>query len=241
MEDAKEALGQLHGGRVLDVATGSGGFIHFLLAGLSDYDEIIGIDSSERGAAAFAEAFKEKANIRFVQMDALQMDFPAESFNTVCLANSLHHFDDPRAVLGEMRRVLRPGGNLILAEMYRDGQSETQMTHVHLHHWWAAIDRAGGVVHHETLPRGEIVALMDELGWEKVAIYDLSDTSQDARDAEALTALDAIIDRYIQRAEGHVELQAQGEALRERVHAIGFHGAATLLAVGEKPGDISRG
>ena len=34
MPTPKELFGHLSGGRVLDVATGSGGFIHFLLEGL---------------------------------------------------------------------------------------------------------------------------------------------------------------------------------------------------------------
>jgi SAM-dependent methyltransferase len=229
MIEPKDLIGHVPGGRVLDVATGSGGFIHFLLDGLKDYTEITGIDTNERAAAAFAEAFKEKPGVRFEKMDAEHLAFSDGSFDTVSIANSLHHFDHPQAVLAEMKRVLRPGGHLILAEMYRDGQTETQMIHVLLHHWWAAIDRAIGVVHNETFCRADILAML--AGWKGLEIHDLSETDEDPKAAEILNELDAIINRYIQRAEGHPYLQAQGEELRKRVHEIGFHGAASLLIV----------
>jgi len=230
----KDILGHISGGRILDVATGSGGFIHFLLEGLKDYTEIIGIDTSERGAAAFAEAFKEQPSVRFEPVDALEMDYPKASFDIVCISNSLHHFDDPQAVLRQMARVLRPGGYFLIAEMYRDGQTDAQLTHVHLHHWWAAVDRAAGIVHNETYLRGEILALLSSLGLTNLKLYDLSDTDGNPQSPENLTQLDPAIDRYIQRAEGHPDLQARGEALRQRLHEIGFHSASSLVALGTK-------
>jgi ubiquinone/menaquinone biosynthesis C-methylase UbiE len=234
MPTPQELLGHIPPGRVLDVATGTGGFIHFLLEGLPGYSEIIGIDSSPRGEAAFADAFNGKTGIRFVLMDALHLTFESGSFDLVCIANSLHHFDDPLPVLEEMLRVLRPGGHFLIQEMYRDHQAETQLTHVELHHWWAAVDRACGVVHHETYLREALVKLIEALGLSETRFYDLYDTSDDPRAAELLDQLNPVIDRYIQRAEGHTELQAQGERLRQRLKDIGVHGAASLLMMGEK-------
>jgi len=75
MPDPKDILGRISGGRMLDVATGSGGFIHFLLAGLRDYTEIIGVDASPRTADAFAAAFKDHPAIHFIQMDAHNLEF----------------------------------------------------------------------------------------------------------------------------------------------------------------------
>jgi ubiquinone/menaquinone biosynthesis C-methylase UbiE len=236
MDTPKDLIGHIVGGRVLDVATGGGGFIQFLVEGLKDYTEIVGIDSSERAAVAFEKAFAEKPAIHFQQMDAGKMDFPAETFDTVCMASSLHHLDDPQRVLGEMQRVLKPGGHWILVEMFCDGQSETQLTHVLLHHWWAAVDSVCGIVHHETYPREEIVNLLSSLELKAMVWHDLSDTSEDPLAPEVLAELGSIIDRYIQRADGYPDLQARGEILRKRVHEVGFHGATALMAVGVKAG-----
>jgi ubiquinone/menaquinone biosynthesis C-methylase UbiE len=233
MTTPKDILGQVHGGRVLDVATGAGGFIHFLLEGLQDYREIIGIDSVDRGKAAFEEAFKDKPNVRFQVMDALQMDFPDDSFDLACISNSLHHLD-AEAALRQMKRILRPGGTLLVAEMYCDNQRETQMTHVELHHWWGAVDTVGGVYHRETYRREELVEMVSRLGLSALRTFDLSDLSEDPKSPDLLNELDSIIDRYIQRAEGHPDLQARGEQLRKRVHEIGFHSATTLAVLGQK-------
>ena len=234
MNSSTDLIGHLPGGRILDVATGNGGFIHFLLDGLAAYTEIIGIDTNERSAASFAESFKDVPRVRFELIDALKMGFPDASFDTVCISNSLHHFERPEAALKEMLRVLRPGGHFILAEMVCDGQTETQMTHVHLHHWWAAVDRASGIVHNETYRREQLVGLFNSLALDDVAFHDLSDTSDNPKQPENLASLGPVIDRYIQRAAGHPDLQARGEELRQRLQQIGFHGATSLLAIGTK-------
>jgi ubiquinone/menaquinone biosynthesis C-methylase UbiE len=235
MPTPKDILNHIQAGRVLDVATGSGGFIHFLREGLADYTEIIGVDSNPSAAAAFANAFKDQPNIRFEAGDALHLGFDPDSFDMVSLSNSLHHFMDPVPVLHEMERVLRPGGTLLISEMYRDGQTETQMTHVHLHHWWAAVDTVNGVVHRETYQRGEILELVSRLRLKDAALYDLSGTDENPKDPAIIEELNPVFERYIQRAEGHPDLQARGEALRKRVQEIGFHGATTLIALGKKP------
>jgi ubiquinone/menaquinone biosynthesis C-methylase UbiE len=130
MLSPKDILGHLHGGLVLDVATGNGNFIHFLLDGLQDFTEIIGIDTNDRFAALFARDFIDKSNIRFEKMDAFTPGFPAAFFDTISISNSPHHFNDPYTVLDKIIYILRPGGHLVIAEMYRDGQVDTQLTHV---------------------------------------------------------------------------------------------------------------
>jgi ubiquinone/menaquinone biosynthesis C-methylase UbiE len=146
-----DILNTIQGGKILDVATGRGGFIPFLLENIQKIEEIIAIDNNARGEVAF-QAFKDQP-VHFQVMDAANLDFEAETFDTVCIANSLHHMADLPAVLAEMLRVLKTGGTFLVYEMYRDGQQETQLTHVHLHHWWAAIDTGMGIPHNETYTR----------------------------------------------------------------------------------------
>jgi ubiquinone/menaquinone biosynthesis C-methylase UbiE len=233
MPTPKDILGHISASRVLDVATGGGGFIHFLIEGLNDYSEIIGVDNNDRAAASFAEAFKENPKVHFQQMDAHRLDFPDASFDLVCISNSLHHLD-PEPVLSEMKRVLRPGGYLLVSEMYRDNQTETQQTHVLLHHWWAAVDTVNGIVHRETYQRRELVEMVNSLGFENEAEFDLSELDENPKDPAILAELNPVFERYIQRAEGHPDLQARGEELRKRVTEIGFHSATTLMLIGRK-------
>jgi SAM-dependent methyltransferase len=234
MAQLSDVLAGMSGGRVLDVATGAGGFVHTLAGALADYDEIVGVDSSERAAAAFAAAFADDRRIGFRMMDAAALDFAPGSFDTVCVANSLHHFADPAPVLAGMLAALKAGGRFLVYEMRRDCRTEPQLTHTLLHHWWAAVDRTEGIVHRETYARSELVALLGGLGFAELAFHDIEEAAGDPRDPALAAELAPVFDRYLARAAGRADLVAQGEALRERVAAVGFSSAPSLLAIGRK-------
>jgi SAM-dependent methyltransferase len=234
--DPRSVLGHLHGGRVLDVATGAGGFARYLDEGLADYDEIIGIDTDAAKAAAFDEGMADGPRARFEHRDAAITGYPDDAFDTVAVSNSLHHFDDTAAVLREMRRILRGGGAFIVFEMYRDGQAAPQMTHVELHHWWAAVDTRRGIVHHPTYTRHELLDLVAPLGLLDLRVTDVANPEDDPLDPDSIAELDEVIDRYLGWADGDPALTATGNELRSRLHEVGIRGATSLAIVGRKPG-----
>ena len=237
MDSAEQILKTLSAGRVLDVATGSGQFINTLIEYLKNYDEIIGIDISEKAAAIFVETFLDKPNIRYMKMDAIHMNFAEKSLDTVCISNSLHHMPNVGAVLQEMSRVLRPGGNFIISEMYRDNQTESQMTHVLLHHWWAAVDTAKGIFHNETYTRQQLLDIMNNLRLTDLVFEDVINLSDDPKDPNTVRYLTDGVDQYLSRIEGlsgEAALRDCGLNLRQRVKEIGFHSATTLLVIGKK-------
>ena len=236
LEKAEQALGQISAGHILDVATGNGGFITYLLNNIKDFTEITAIDLNERPLKTARKAFTQD-NIQFLCMDAAHCDFPEANFDSVCIANSLHHMGNLPLVLTEMLRVCKPGGHVIISEMYRDDQTETQLTHVYLHHWWAAVDRLEGITHNETYTRQEIIDIAGKMGLHAAEHYDLRDLDSDPKDEKLIQQLDSIIDHYLQRAKGlHSEtgLLKIGERLRQRIHEVGFHGATNLLIMGKK-------
>ena len=51
--------------------------------------------------------------------DAAALPFPDARFDTVVSASALHDFPEPERALGEVRRVLRPGGRLLLLDWSR--------------------------------------------------------------------------------------------------------------------------
>ena len=228
-------LGSISGGKVLDIATGRGGFVSRLAEELVDYEEITGIDNKATCEEGFRQTFDDNPKIHFRLMDAHKLEYGDGSFDTVSVSNSLHHFSDPAAVLQEMLRVLSPGGRIIMAEMYRDGQTETQMTHMLLHHWWAKIDQLLGIVHHPTFTRGELISLVEAAEVVDLELTDFAELDEDPLAGELLAELDEIIDTYLARAKRHPELQREGETLRTRVHTVGYHNATQLVVVGKKP------
>lgn len=221
---------------MLDVATGAGWFVGYLADGLADHDEIIGIDSDPGREAAFTEATRGRPGTGFEVRDALATGYPDGSFDTVAVANSLHHFADPATVLREMLRVLRPGGRVIVFEMYRDGQEPPQMTHVELHHWWAAIDSRSGIIHRPTYARQELLDLVGALGLTDLTVTDVANPEDDPLDPDSIAEMREVIDRYLKRVGDDPELIARGHALRRRLEEVGIRGATSVCIVGRRAG-----
>jgi SAM-dependent methyltransferase len=232
----ESVLGDISGGRVLDVATQEGRFVQMLMENLQDYREIVGIDINER-AIEKAQSTLRRENVRFLVMNAEQLDFEEESFDTVTISASLHHLSNIPRVLEEMRRVLKPGGHFIVVEMHQDGQTEAELTSVYLHQWVAEVDSALGRLHNRTLARQEFVDYLASLGLSHVAFYDYLDRDSDPLERTRVEQLEGLIERVIQRAKGagiDKELSERGEELRRRLHQVGAHREPILLVIGEK-------
>ena len=102
----EEVLNKIDGGRVLDVATHEGGFVHILKDNLQSYTQIIGIDINVQAIVKAHNSIGNK-QIKFMVMNAEQLNFANNSFDTVSISASLHHLTDIRQVLTEMMRVLK--------------------------------------------------------------------------------------------------------------------------------------
>ena len=53
--------------------------------------------------------------------DSERLPFESGAFDIVTCANSFHHYPRQDRAVAEMRRVLRPGGRLMIIDGYRDG------------------------------------------------------------------------------------------------------------------------
>ena len=112
--------------RVLDVATGTG---HTAFAFAPHVREVIATDITPemlleggrlRQAAhrsVGADMGKDEGgigNVQFQLVDAHDLPFENESFDVVTCRRAAHHFVDVGRALRGMRRVLRPGGRLVI-------------------------------------------------------------------------------------------------------------------------------
>ena len=65
-------------------------------------------------------------NITFAQADISSLDYPENSFDKVVAGNVIHLLDAPLKALGELNRVCRDGGLLIIPTyMNRDQKGDT--------------------------------------------------------------------------------------------------------------------
>jgi len=186
---------------------------------------------------------QQQKGLRFIQMDAERLGFKDDCFDTVSIGVSLHHLTNIPQVLSEMMRVLRgparekPGGTCIVSEMYRDGQSEPQLTVVYMHDWAAEVDTALGVAHQPTFTRQEIIAIVKRLGLHDPKFYDDANADQDPKDETIIKQGEATIRAVTQRAQGLPNCEAlkrRGEEIAVRLHDVGAQIQSVLIAVGTK-------
>lgn len=104
-----ESLGATFGAgpvRIIDVGCGAG-FLSNALA-LRGHS-VTGVDVSERSLEAAAR-HDRTGTVRYCAGDARRLPFPAGAFDVACAMDFLEHVDEPEAVIGEIARVLAPGG-----------------------------------------------------------------------------------------------------------------------------------
>ena len=94
------------GDRVLDACCGTG---DLALADERAGGTVTGLDFSER---MLERARGKSASVEWVQGDALALPFPDSSFDVVTVGFGVRNVSDLEGGLAELRRVLRPGGQL---------------------------------------------------------------------------------------------------------------------------------
>ncbi len=102
--------------RVLEVGPGSGIYLPLL----SELAETVVASDIE---AAFLERAREiaatRSNIEVVLDDIVASRLEDESFDLVLCSEVIEHIPEPAAALASMRRILRPGGRLLLSTPHR--------------------------------------------------------------------------------------------------------------------------
>ena len=106
--------------RVLDVGCGTGVFAARIRESLPNA-QVWGVDLVLGMLTKGAERWNRHADgICPIQADSERLPFGWGAFDVVTCANSFHHYPHQDRAVEEMRRVLKPGGRLMLVDGYRD-------------------------------------------------------------------------------------------------------------------------
>jgi ubiquinone/menaquinone biosynthesis C-methylase UbiE len=122
-------------------------------------DSVLGLDLTpamvEKARAEAAATGVE--NVSFEVGDATALDLPDGSFDGAITRFSLHHIPAPVRVLEEMRRVVRPGGWVVVSDFVTDDEGEAAA-------WQEQIERLRDPSHWALLTPSRIEALAERAG-----------------------------------------------------------------------------
>ena len=122
-------------GRMLDIGTGPG-HLPLLVCDRIPDATVVGVDLAQnmlRHAERHRAASPHRDRVSYRLADAKGLDFPDAHFDVVYSNTILHHIPDPRPFLAEANRVRRPGGVLLVRDLFRPETPERAGELVALH------------------------------------------------------------------------------------------------------------
>ncbi len=116
----KSAIGSMDiepGDSILDVGVGTG----LSLPVYPNFCKITGIDLSDQmlGKARNKAEKLGLSNVALQQMDAMNIEFPDNSFDKVFLSHVVSVVPDPKKTINEVKRVCKPGGNIVIVNHFQ--------------------------------------------------------------------------------------------------------------------------
>lgn len=117
-------------GRILDLATGTGDVAGAIQSRKSFSGKIIGADFCE---PMLKVARRKLPGMEFVYADAMNLPFEDGQFDCVTIAFGVRNFEDRVRGLGQIARVLKPGGTLLVLEFSHPAKWFRPFYWVYLH------------------------------------------------------------------------------------------------------------
>lgn len=146
---------------LLDVGCGSGTLVSLLAATTLPIRRLVALDFAEQMCRVSRDKALEHGcrQISFANADSEHLPFADASLDVITCSNSFHHYPHQQTVVGEMRRVLRPEGRLMLIDGFRDNVVGWFVFDVCI----AAVE---GEVHH--VPWSGVNKLFSEAGFRRI-------------------------------------------------------------------------
>ncbi|MEM1009594.1 MAG: class I SAM-dependent methyltransferase, partial [Myxococcota bacterium] len=100
---------------MLDLCCGTGLSTQACLEHLP-HGTLIGVDFSEGMLSVARQNFATESRASFSCQDAMQLDFPSQSFDAIFMAYGIRNMPDPQRCLQQLHQLLKPGGTLCIHE-----------------------------------------------------------------------------------------------------------------------------
>ncbi len=113
-----EALAPRAGERLLDVGCGTGLMVAELAAAVGPDGHVTGVDPSRDMRASAALALDGTANADIREGSAERLPLDDASVDGIASLQVFEYIPDPRPALAECRRVLAPGGRIVIGDMH---------------------------------------------------------------------------------------------------------------------------
>jgi SAM-dependent methyltransferase len=127
---ARAFVGLMHLGDVLDAGAGDGTIAQLVAPRARSYTCV---DRSERMLAAARRRLADLPRVRFARGDLHALPLSDRSFDHVLLFNVLTDAERPARAAGEVARVLRPGGTLVLVTLDAHRHADVTAAYGHVH------------------------------------------------------------------------------------------------------------
>ena len=119
-------FGLKEGQRILDVGTGTGILIPFLLKEVGPSGHITAIDYAEKMISTCERKFGSNPNITFKVDDIEASSLPSSHFDAVVCFGLFPHLEHKDQALSQLNRVLRVAGKLIIAHALSSSEIQTR-------------------------------------------------------------------------------------------------------------------
>ncbi len=215
----------------VDVGTGPGHFIHVLKEALPA-TKITGVDpdmdSLEEARAIFPD-------VTFLEMKGEFLEFQVNTFDAASISMALHHLSNVQLTLKEMQRVVKPGGWIIVNELFSDNLNPAQEVHKSIHHFRSKIDRLNGICHNESFKKEEIIREVEKSGLKVVLQFENRKTTNPPTPAEIQERKEKLY-TALKQLEGrpeYKEMAAEVPLIESDLEKYGFEMATRLVVVGQ--------
>lgn len=232
MEKLGEYFKDIKVQNILDVGTGTGDFLAVLKKALPK-SKITGIDPNN-------ESIKEATNlfpdVTFKNMNAERLNFQDNTFDLVSISMALHHLPEIEKAFSEMLRVLKPGGWIVVSELFSDNLNPAQEVHRMFHHFRSKTDRILGVSHNETFAKSKILEIIEKAGVEIQYNFEFNKEGSLISNPEELELrLEKMKDTLesVKDFPEYEKLKPQVEEFRKKAFKYGFQPATRVVVVGK--------